>query len=64
MSMKLPLLVICVALATTAFAGGKPCPKGEVREYSCAAGTGPGSEGNKPCKKVWGKCAAKQPTPK
>ena len=59
----LALLVVAVTMATPAMAG-KHCPKGEIREYSCKVGTGPGSQGNKPCVKVPGKCVAKPPPPK
>jgi hypothetical protein len=61
---KLPLLLVVLALATPAFSGDKHCPKGEVRDYTCKPGTGPGSPGDKACKKIYGKCVPKQPTPK
>jgi hypothetical protein len=62
---KLPLLLVVLALAVPSFAGEKPCPKGESRGYSCAPGTGPGSQGDKPCKKVYSKtCAPIPPPPK
>lgn len=75
---KLSLLLVFVALAAPAFSDtavsgdkttpasncGKHCPKGEVRDYTCKPGTGPGSPGDKACKKVYGKCVPKQPTPK
>jgi hypothetical protein len=59
----LVLLVVAMTFAAPAVAG-KHCPKGEIREYSCKAGTGPGSEGNKACVKVPGKCVATPPPPK
>jgi hypothetical protein len=75
---KLSLLVVFLALATPAFSAapvsgdktapfstcGKHCPKGEVRDYTCKPGTGPGSKGDKACIKVYGKCVPKEPAPK
>jgi hypothetical protein len=63
MMKELALLVVAMSLAAPALAG-KHCPKGEIREYSCKAGTGPGSAHDKPCVNVPGKCVAKPPTPK
>jgi hypothetical protein len=62
---KLALLLVAMTLAGPALAKTKkPCPKGQIREYSCKQGTGPGSKGNKPCVKVPGKCVPKPPAPK
>ena len=75
---KLSLLVVFLALTTPAFSAaavsgdktapvsscGKHCPKGEVRDYTCKPGTGPGSKDNKACVKVYGKCVPKEPAPK
>jgi hypothetical protein len=58
----LALLIVAMTLAAPAMAG--KCPKGEIREYSCKVGTGPGSKDNKPCVKVPGKCIATPPPPK
>lgn len=59
----LALLVVAITLAAPAMAS-KKCAKGEIREYSCKVGTGPGSKGDKPCVKVPGKCVATPPPPK
>jgi hypothetical protein len=75
---KLVLVLVTVSLAAPVFAdapvsggqvpqppkSGKGCPKGEVRDYSCKPGTGPGSKDDKPCEKVWGKCVVPPPQPK
>ena len=60
---KLALLVVAMMLAAPALAAN-PCPKGEIRQYSCKVGTGPGSKDNKPCVKVPGKCVGKPAPPK